>query len=300
MVGSPIAVGSTPFGIAIAPGGDRAYVANSIGKSVSVIDTATKQEVGSPIPVGTGPWSIAVTPDGARAYVANHNDGDVSILDTRTDQLVADPIAVGDSPDAVAIVPDQPPVASFSVSASRARPGVAVAFDAAASADPDGSIARFDWAFGDGRTALAGGRTTSHAYPAPGTYRVDLTLTDDEGCSTSLIFTGQTAHCNGSASASRSQTVSVAYPGVRVRCPRRARRHGCRFKLKAVTKKRRGKAETRLAKIKVKAGRSKVASLRPKKRFKSRLAVAGKILVKETIAIGHSRRTVLRRLKVVQ
>ena len=110
-----------PFGIAITPDGSRAYVANSIGKSVSVIDTATNQVVGAPITVGIGPWGIAITPNGKRAYVANYNEGDVSVIDTATNQSTGTTITVGNSPDAVAIVPDQPPVASFSD--PFARPG---------------------------------------------------------------------------------------------------------------------------------------------------------------------------------
>ncbi len=55
----------------------------------------------------------------------------------------------------IAITPNQPPVAAFS--APVARPGVPVAFDGAASTDPDGSIARFDWNFGDGQLAAGAG-----------------------------------------------------------------------------------------------------------------------------------------------
>jgi PKD repeat protein len=109
----------------------------------------------------------------------------------------------------MAISPDQPPVAAFA-----ATPGVAGAtsvFDASASADPDGTIARYDWAFGDGSTASAGAVTT-HTYSAPGTYHVTLAETDDEGCSTTFVFTGQTAMCNGSSVASVSHVVVVAAP----------------------------------------------------------------------------------------
>jgi PKD repeat protein len=107
----------------------------------------------------------------------------------------------------MAMSPDQPPVAAFA-----AAPGVAGAlsvFDASASSDADGTIARYDWAFGDGSSASAGAVTT-HTYSAPGTYHVTLTETDNEGCSTTFIFTGQTAMCNGSAVATVSHDVLVA------------------------------------------------------------------------------------------
>jgi hypothetical protein len=198
----------------------------------------------------------------------------------------------------VAIVPDQPPAASFSYPIS--RPGVPVAFNALASTDPDGSIASYDWAFGDGAKALNGGPKPSHAYPKPGTYKATLTLTDNEGCSTSLVFTGQTAHCNGSASATQTQTVRVAYPGVRLKCPKSAGPTGCRFKLTAVTKTKKGKAASAVAKAKAKAGKSAIVSLKPKKKFRSKLASAKKILVKETVTISGSKRTRFRKLRVVQ
>ena len=39
-----------------------------------------------------------------------------------------------------------------------------------------------------------------------------MTETDNEGCSTSLVFTGQTAYCNGSSVARATGTVTVAAP----------------------------------------------------------------------------------------
>jgi DNA-binding beta-propeller fold protein YncE len=220
------------------------------------------------------------------------------VIDTQTKQVVGSPIPVGSSPFGIAIIPDQPPLASFID--PRARPGIPVAFNASASSDPDGTIARFDWVFGDGQTAPGGGPTPSHTYKRPGTYKATLTLTDNEGCSTALVFTGQTAYCNGQASAAQTQTIKVAYPGVPVKCPKRAKPKGCRFKLQALSKKRKGKVESATAKVKAKAGKSLVVSLKPKKKFRSKLAAATKILVKETVTISGSSRIVFRKLKVVQ
>ncbi|MFI5028555.1 MAG: PKD domain-containing protein [Solirubrobacterales bacterium] len=86
---------------------------------------------------------------------------------------------------------DHSPLASFS--APVFRPGVPSAFDASASSDPDGAIARYDWTFGDGGSAAGGDAMTRHAYRKAGDYKVTLPLTDDEGFSTALIFSGQTA-----------------------------------------------------------------------------------------------------------
>ncbi len=72
-------------------------------------------------------------------------------------------------------VANQPPVASFTSAAA----GLAVTLDAAASSDPDGSIAGYSWAFGDGSSG-SGPRAT-HTYAAAGSYQVGLTVTDNAG-----------------------------------------------------------------------------------------------------------------------
>jgi DNA-binding beta-propeller fold protein YncE len=294
-VGVPIAGGTFLHGIAITPDGRTAYITNLSPGTVPLIDTQTKQEVGSPIAVADA-YAIAITPDGQLALVGGLNN--VSVIDTLTKQLVGSPIPVGGDPFAVAVTPDQPPLASFTD--PRARPGVPVAFNASASSDPDGTIARIDWVFGDGQTAPSGGSMPSHTYQRPGTYKATLTLTDNEGCSTAFVFTGQTAYCNGQASAAQTQTIKVTYPGVRIKCPNGAKPKGCRFKLQAVSKKRRAKVESATAKAKAKAGKSLVVSLKPKTKFRTKLAIATKILVKETVTISGSTRIVFRNLKVIQ
>lgn len=67
-----------------------------------------------------------------------------------------------------------PPAAGFSFS----RNELAVDF-VAASTDSDGSIAAFNWDFGDGATSTAA--DPSHAYEVAGTYLVMLAVTDDAG-----------------------------------------------------------------------------------------------------------------------
>ncbi len=74
---------------------------------------------------------------------------------------------------------NQPPIAR--IESEQLEPGNAlqVRLDASNSEDPDGFIAFYDWDFGDGTTAA--GSNFVHQYPAPGTYNVRLTITDNLG-----------------------------------------------------------------------------------------------------------------------
>jgi PKD repeat protein len=87
--------------------------------------------------------------------------------------------------------PNQPPTAAFTASPA----GLGVSFDATGSSDADGTVAGYAWDFGDGQTGS--GATPNHAYAAPGTYAVRLTVTDDDGAT---------------AATTRSVTVSNATP----------------------------------------------------------------------------------------
>ncbi len=72
--------------------------------------------------------------------------------------------------------PNQPPVASFTFDCT----DLDCSFDAAGSSDGDGSIAGYQWDFGDG-SPLGSGVAPNHSYADYGTYAVVLTVTDDDG-----------------------------------------------------------------------------------------------------------------------
>lgn len=76
--------------------------------------------------------------------------------------------------------PNVLPSAAFTQSANR----LAASFDASTSSDADGTIASYDWDFGDGATG--NGMTANHDYAAPGTYSVKLTVTDNSGGATEV------------------------------------------------------------------------------------------------------------------
>ena len=76
--------------------------------------------------------------------------------------------------------PNQPPVANAGGPYTAAT-GELVAFDGRGSLDPDGSLASYEWAFGDGATGT--GPTPTHAYELVGTFTATLTVTDSDGVS---------------------------------------------------------------------------------------------------------------------
>ena len=71
VVGSPIPVGSFPFGVAVTPDGSKVYVTNA-RRQHRIGDRHGDQHGGRPpIPVGVDPVGVAVTPDGSKVYVTN-------------------------------------------------------------------------------------------------------------------------------------------------------------------------------------------------------------------------------------
>lgn len=89
----------------------------------------------------------------------------------------------------VAAFDSLPPVAKIAYSPEELRAPVEVAFDASTSAPGsfDGSIVKYEWAFGDQTTGT--GQTATHLYSQGGTYNVILTVTDDRGKTNSTAST---------------------------------------------------------------------------------------------------------------
>ena len=82
-------------------------------------------------------------------------------------------------------IPNEPPTASFTWSSPAP---LAVDFDGSGSSDPDGSVARWRWDFGDGSPAdSTSGPSVSHTYGSAGTYAVTLAVADDRGATDSQI-----------------------------------------------------------------------------------------------------------------
>src|SRR5271165_2539758 len=91
-----IAVGHYPWDVAVSQDGRRAYIANCLDNSVSIVDSASDTVTGT-VTVGTYPCRIAVSADGSRALVANNRDDSVSVIDTAA-ALVSTTIPLGRNP----------------------------------------------------------------------------------------------------------------------------------------------------------------------------------------------------------
>jgi hypothetical protein len=152
---------------------------------------------------------LAVSPDGRHLYDAGFftnllSTFDIDPVSGQLRQISGAGIDSGGTApafDAIGVLPDQGPVARFSTSHGR--------IDATSSVDRDGRIARYDWDFGDGARLADGGPRPAHRYARPGVYQVSLVVTDNEGCSTALVYTGRSALCAGSAAAHAVRTVVV-------------------------------------------------------------------------------------------
>ncbi|RWZ59600.1 PKD domain-containing protein [Labedella populi] len=124
---------------------------------------------------GVGYWGIGGHDMYLRAFrpTSNHLAGGFDNIATYPRALdeatIAAHFAAGTPP-----TPNTVPTASFTTDAEH----LALSVDGSGSLDPDGPLS-YAWTFGDGASAY--GMTARHVYAKPGTYTVDLTVTDDEG-----------------------------------------------------------------------------------------------------------------------
>ena len=229
VAGSPFAAaGRAPIGLALSPDGTRLFSAERLVPATAITDGVAVYDIanngalttvaGSPFTSGGGRTeAVATTPDGERVYgPANANPGMVEGFSIGAagalTPLTGSPYPTGDKFAgflSAAMTPSQTPLPSFTV--TPAGLGQASSFDASATTVPGGRATRFDWDFGDSTTLPDGGPTPQHTYTAPGTYTVDVTVTNDCSDAASFVgdtvFTGQTAHCNGSPQATTTKTL---------------------------------------------------------------------------------------------
>jgi YVTN family beta-propeller protein len=200
-----ILVGTEPQAIAVVPSGRTAYVTIDAEEALVPINLATNEK-SAPIKVaGSNLGKVAITPDGRTADVADESSKKLLPVNLTTGKQETGEVALPGDPTAVVIAPDQSPTAVFT--APTAVTGIAALFNGAASFDPDGSIASWNWAFGEG--GVASGPSVTHSFAAPGTFATKLSVIDNEGCGEAFVFTGQTAYCSGNAAATVAHPVTV-------------------------------------------------------------------------------------------
>ena len=177
-------------------------VTDNLGKSSSVTHQVT---VTNPAPTAAFDYSVSVRtvtfnssgssdPNGTIAgYLWNFGDAGTSTA-ANPQHLYAGPgtynvtLTVTDNHGATSsitkpvVVSNAAPTAAFTSSVDM----LAATFNSSGSSDSDGTIASYSWTFGDGGTSTAA--NPSHTYAAPGTYTVNLTVTDNDGA------TGNVSH----------------------------------------------------------------------------------------------------------
>ena len=173
---SEVGVSITPASETLAPGQSRTFTAEVMGTdNADVTWEASEGDVDA---------------DGARArYSAPGEPGDYTLTATS----VADPSKSATATITVASEPDpdpnpdpnepdpnEAPSANFTFTADNLE----VSFDGSSSSDADGSISSYSWDFGD--EEMGEGEATSHTYDGSGTYMVTLTVTDDQGKSSTV------------------------------------------------------------------------------------------------------------------
>lgn len=114
--------------------------------------------------------TIAVRPVGTD-YFGNSN-GTMTSIRLVPESVVLDPGA---------------PIPSFFFTPTNPKAGEMVFFDASSSSDPGGAIVSYSWSYGDGTFERGKTQPTeSHDFVTAGSYFVTLTVTDNEGKSSSL------------------------------------------------------------------------------------------------------------------
>ena len=151
---------------------------------------------------------VAMHPRGDAALVVSGYGSDPATalvrldLGTRTATVVVPDL----SASGVAVAPDQAPTARFVTTTGR----LWAALDAGGSRGTTRPIVRYDWVFGDGTRSTTTTPRVRHVYARAGSYRVQLTVTDDAGTSTQQVWGGDMLYRNGLPRAQAQQTVTLS------------------------------------------------------------------------------------------
>ncbi|MFA3877818.1 beta-propeller fold lactonase family protein [Streptomyces sp. MMCC 100] len=222
--GSPYATGDLPHGGAVTPDSKRMYLpeagSNKIAGFSIAGDGALTPLSGSPYPgpAFSMPGRVVHSPDAKRLFLidvlqlglsARVHTYDVDETDGRvapTGQRAVDSgVFFADGPSSV-ITPNQGPVAEVDTVDTPDLTGV---FSASDSSDSDGSVVSYHWDFGDGTIRTTRTPETSHTFTKAGSRTVTVTVTDNEGCSSTRVFNGQVVSCNGGEKSRAATRVDI-------------------------------------------------------------------------------------------
>ena len=120
------------------------------------------------------------------SYLLEIFDMPRSVGEDAGEPLASSPISTGDiialtamNADADDQPANEPPEAFIEASTHQGVAPLGISLTGDQSLDPDGSIVAYQWNFGDGSSAE--GSIVKHTFQAAGSYRVSLTVTDDQG-----------------------------------------------------------------------------------------------------------------------
>ncbi len=179
---------NTPLEVALSGAGNLAPVCDAGGPYTGTAGQAVSFDgTGSSDPGGTitsyewdfgdGSTGSGATPSHTYATAGNYT-ATLTLTDNCGETSTCEAaVAIGEEPN-------EPPVCDAG-GPYNGTAGQAVSFDGTGSSDPDGTIVSYDWNFGDGTTGS--GATPTHTYATPGNYAVSLTVTDNDGASSTCI-----------------------------------------------------------------------------------------------------------------
>jgi len=157
--------------------------ATTLVGSPVVFDGASSSDPNSGGSISSYAWSFG---DGAAATGATPSHTYVHAGTYTVTLTVKDSLGLSSIARSHSVLVLGPPSAAFKIAPVTPVTGARVAFDGAASSDPNagGSIRSYAWKFGDGATGT--GVEAHHDYKRSGTYTVTLTVTDALGLHTSV------------------------------------------------------------------------------------------------------------------
>jgi PKD repeat protein len=193
-----LAVATTVLVLGSACGGDDPPTGNENDPPVALF-TAPTCTVNAPCAftssstddVGVTGWNWDVNADNTPDYTTATVNHTFTVAGSPTVRLIvtdveglADTVSQPVTVNPVVVPGNLPPTATFTAP-TNCTVNSACPFSGDASTDSDGTITAYEWDFGDD-TEVDNNANTNHTFTAPGTYQVQLTVTDDDGVTNSV------------------------------------------------------------------------------------------------------------------